>query len=203
MAQPTMALRTVETEAQALELLALPPPTKRVAVSSLAPGGRAPGADIQFGPDGDFQAVVLAAGSLVPSADDEEGKVRRRKRRRWQEQHVPAAQEDATRRAVLLQLAFLFMHCLVAMAAFCWEPSTRDLEQPSVAEAAVREPEPEPEWLASAWVLALGGGAVRVPMPAAVGQALLELIDRNSSANTDLRAALASASSRSRVGQQG
>jgi hypothetical protein len=40
-------------------------------------------------------------------------------------------------------------------------------------------------------------------MPAAVGQALLELIDRNSSANTDLRAALASASSRSRVGQQG
>ncbi|KIY94486.1 hypothetical protein MNEG_13477 [Monoraphidium neglectum] len=204
-ARTAIDLCTIESEAQALELLALPPPTKRVTMSGLVPGGRAPRAEIEFGPDGEFQAVVLGTGSLVPAVDVDESKARRRKRQRMQQQqqqqHQQAhgAQDGGTWRAVLLQQAFLVLHCLVAMAAFCWEPSTRDLEQPSAA----RGPEPEPDWLASAWVLALAGGAVRVPMPETVGQALLELLDRDSSANTSLRTALASASARSREGQQG
>jgi hypothetical protein len=204
-----LPLQAVDSEADARALMRLAPPVEawgpvqRVTASPLVTGGHAQGFDLDLEPGGSFPVVMLAAGSLVRGGFGGErrrqgcGTDRGPKRPRQELQ--PDAPRDATRRAVLLHLAFLFLHCAAAMAVCSFHPSARgDGEQgplqasgaAAAAAAAEVEPEPEPEWLASAWMLDLAEGRVRVPVPAALGQALLGLLDPESAANAALRAAL-------------
>jgi hypothetical protein len=143
-------------------------PMQHVVTSSLVPGGRAPRMAVRFEEGGVFPALSVAAGSLARSLAGEQPQ---------------GAARDETRRLVLVRLAFVILHCLASMVAFCHMPSASGKEEMAAPAAWAAAPEPAPGWLASAWVLQLGGGLARVPMPAALGRALLQILESDSTAN--------------------